>query len=160
MIKDDKKFKYDLADKMWLPRYVCEAVSRRASMMASAGVTALLKKMDYKVRIWGLGHGKDYKTKHLLRTWWSPSMGLFSDSTPISRMWCSQESLKWWGSTSSLIFSFRRWAECWCFHHIKDIKDLPIDQFVCNSSSVFQDGSGRGAALVAAVLKGKREDWL
>ena len=33
------------------PRYVCEAVSRRASMMASAGVTALLKKMDYKVRI-------------------------------------------------------------------------------------------------------------
>merc|ERR1712004_624627 len=29
-------------------RYVCEAVSRRASMMASAGVTALLKKMDYK----------------------------------------------------------------------------------------------------------------
>ena len=32
-----------------LLRYVCEAVSRRASMMASAGVTALLKKMDYKV---------------------------------------------------------------------------------------------------------------
>ena len=29
-------------------RYVCEAVSRRASMMASAGITALLKKMDYK----------------------------------------------------------------------------------------------------------------
>ena len=53
MIKDDKKFKYDPADKMWLPRYVCEAVSRRASMMASAGVTALLKKMDYKVRIGG-----------------------------------------------------------------------------------------------------------
>ena len=113
MIKDDKKFKYEAADKMWLPRYVCEAVSRRASMMASAGVTALLKKMDYKVRIGGLGRGKDfsYKTKHLLRTWWSPSMGLFSDSTLISRMWCSQESLKWWGSTSSLTFSFRRWAD-------------------------------------------------
>ena len=31
-----------------LCRYVCEAVSRRASMMASAGITALLKKMDYK----------------------------------------------------------------------------------------------------------------
>ena len=29
-------------------RYVCESVSRRASMMASAGITALLKKMDYK----------------------------------------------------------------------------------------------------------------
>ena len=27
---------------------MCEAVSRRASMMASAGITALLKKMDYK----------------------------------------------------------------------------------------------------------------
>lgn len=31
-----------------MSRYVCEAVSRRASMMASAGITALLKKMDYK----------------------------------------------------------------------------------------------------------------
>jgi len=29
-------------------RYVCEVVSRRASFMASAGITALLKKMDYK----------------------------------------------------------------------------------------------------------------
>lgn len=29
-------------------RYVCEIVSRRASFMASAGITALLKKMDYK----------------------------------------------------------------------------------------------------------------
>jgi hexokinase len=29
-------------------RYVCEMVSRRASFMASAGITALLKKMDYK----------------------------------------------------------------------------------------------------------------
>lgn len=29
-------------------RYVCECVSRRASFMASAGITALLKKMDYK----------------------------------------------------------------------------------------------------------------
>ena len=32
-------------------RYVCEVVSRRASFMASAGITALLKKMDYKVKI-------------------------------------------------------------------------------------------------------------
>ena len=29
-------------------RYVYEMVSRRASFMASAGVAALLKKMDYK----------------------------------------------------------------------------------------------------------------
>ena len=29
-------------------RYVCEVISRRASFMASAGITALLKKMDYK----------------------------------------------------------------------------------------------------------------
>ena len=28
-------------------RYVCECVSRRAGFMASAGITALLKKMDY-----------------------------------------------------------------------------------------------------------------
>ena len=29
-------------------RYICELVSRRAGFMASAGITALLKKMDYK----------------------------------------------------------------------------------------------------------------
>ena len=29
-------------------RYVCECISRRAGFMVSAGVTALLKKMDYK----------------------------------------------------------------------------------------------------------------
>ena len=29
-------------------RYICEVVSRRASFMASAGITALLKKMDYR----------------------------------------------------------------------------------------------------------------
>ena len=28
-------------------RYVCECISRRAGFMVSAGVTALLKKMDY-----------------------------------------------------------------------------------------------------------------
>ena len=33
-------------------------------MMASAGVTALLKKMDYKVRIGGLGRGKDFSHKN------------------------------------------------------------------------------------------------
>ncbi len=29
-------------------RYICELISRRAGFMASAGITALLKKMDYK----------------------------------------------------------------------------------------------------------------
>ena len=29
-------------------RYVCECVSRRAGFLVSAGITALLKKMDYK----------------------------------------------------------------------------------------------------------------
>jgi hexokinase len=29
-------------------RHVCECVSRRAGFMVSAGITALLKKMDYK----------------------------------------------------------------------------------------------------------------
>ena len=36
-------------NKTYIFRYVCEVVSRRASFMASAGITALLKKMDYKV---------------------------------------------------------------------------------------------------------------
>ena len=30
---------------------MCEVVSRRASFMASAGIAALLKKMDYKVEV-------------------------------------------------------------------------------------------------------------
>ena len=29
-------------------RYICECVSRRAGFMCAAGLTALLKKMDYK----------------------------------------------------------------------------------------------------------------
>ena len=29
-------------------RHVCECVSRRAAFMTAAGITALLKKMDYK----------------------------------------------------------------------------------------------------------------
>ena len=32
-------------------RHICECVSRRAAFMAAAGITALLKKMDYKVKI-------------------------------------------------------------------------------------------------------------
>ncbi len=31
-------------------RHICECVSRRAAFMAAAGITALLKKMDYKVK--------------------------------------------------------------------------------------------------------------
>ena len=32
-------------------RYICECVSRRAGFMCAAGLTALIKKMDYKVVI-------------------------------------------------------------------------------------------------------------
>ena len=32
-------------------RYICECVSRRAGFMCAAGLTALIKKMDYKVII-------------------------------------------------------------------------------------------------------------
>ena len=103
--------------KIWNPpRYVCEAVSRRASMMASAGVTALLKKMDYKVRIQRIR--KNLDTKILPRTLWSPSTAPFSDSTPTSRMWCNPESLSWWASTSSSTSSFQRWALSLSSFHI------------------------------------------
>ena len=36
-------------------RYICECVSRRAGFMCAAGLTALIKKMDYKVIIRKLG---------------------------------------------------------------------------------------------------------
>ena len=40
-------------------RYICECVSRRAGFMCAAGLTALLKKMDYKAGLqsfyWGGG---------------------------------------------------------------------------------------------------------
>jgi len=90
-------------------RYVCEAVSRRASMMASAGVTALLKKMDYKdvvIAIDGSLFRFHPHFKNVMRSRISQMMGIN--------------------------FKF----------------DLLLSE----------DGSGRGAALVAAVLKGRGGD--
>ena len=37
-------------------RYICELVSRRAGFMAAAGITALLKKMDYKDVVVAIGN--------------------------------------------------------------------------------------------------------
>merc|ERR1712112_266558 len=85
-------------------RYVCEAVSRRASMMASAGVTALLKKMDYKDVVIAID-----------------------------------------GS----LFRFHP--------HFKNVMQSRISQMMGINYKfdllLSEDGSGRGAALVAAVLK-------
>jgi len=90
-------------------RYVCEAVSRRASMMASAGVTALLKKMDYKDVVIAID-----------------------------------------GS----LFRFHP--------HIKNVMQSRISQLMGINFKfdllLSEDGSGRGAALVAAVLKGRGSD--
>lgn len=85
-------------------RYVCEAVSRRASMMASAGITALLKKMDYKDVVIAID-----------------------------------------GS----LFRFHP--------HFKNVMQSRISQMMGINYKfdllLSEDGSGRGAALVAAVLK-------
>jgi len=90
-------------------RYVCEAVSRRASMMASAGVTALLKKMDYKDVVIAID-----------------------------------------GS----LFRFHP--------HFKNVMQSRISQMMGINFKfdllLSEDGSGRGAALVAAVLKGRGTD--
>ena len=46
-------------------RYICECVSRRADFMCAAGITALLKKMDYKESLfWHLHyyHRPHYRT--------------------------------------------------------------------------------------------------
>jgi len=85
-------------------RYVCESVSRRASMMASAGITALLKKMDYKDVVIAID-----------------------------------------GS----LFRFHP--------HFKNVMQSRISQMMGINYKfdllLSEDGSGRGAALVAAVLK-------
>merc|ERR1712223_2198803 len=85
-------------------RYVCEVVSRRASFMASAGITALLKKMDYK------------------------DVVIAIDGSP-----------------------FR-------YHpHFKNVMQSRISQLMGIDYKfdllLSEDGSGRGAALVAATLK-------
>jgi len=85
-------------------RYVCESVSRRASMMASAGITALLKKMDYK------------------------DVTIAIDGS---------------------LFRFHP--------HFKNVMQSRISQMMGINYKfdllLSEDGSGRGAALVAAVLK-------
>merc|ERR1712088_1179988 len=85
-------------------RYICEVVSRRASFMASAGITALLKKMDYKDVVIAID-----------------------------------------GS----LFRFHP--------HFKNVMQSRISQMMGINYKfdllLSEDGSGRGAALVAAVLK-------
>lgn len=85
-------------------RYVCEIISRRASFMASAGITALLKKMDYKdvvIAIDGSLFRYHPHFKNVMQSRISQLMGI----------------------------------------------DYKFDLMLS------EDGSGRGAALVAAVLK-------
>merc|ERR1711963_460760 len=89
-------------------RYVCEVVSRRASFMASAGITALLKKMDYKdvvIAIDGSLFRYHPHFKNVMQSRISQLMGI----------------------------------------------DYKFDLMLS------EDGSGRGAALVAAVLKREEE---
>lgn len=85
-------------------RYICEVVSRRASFMASAGITALLKKMDYRdvvIAIDGSLFRYHPHFKNVMQSRISQLMGI----------------------------------------------DYKFDLMLS------EDGSGRGAALVAAVLK-------
>jgi len=89
-------------------RYICEVVSRRASFMASAGITALLKKMDYKdvvIAIDGSLFRYHPHFKNVMQSRISQLMGI----------------------------------------------DYKFDLMLS------EDGSGRGAALVAAVLKREEE---
>ena len=89
-------------------RYVCECISRRAGFMVSAGITALLKKMDYKdvvVAIDGSVFRYHPHFPNIMRSRIAQLMGI----------------------------------------------DYKFDLMLST------DGSGRGAALVAAVLKGECE---
>jgi len=89
-------------------RYICECVSRRAGFMVSAGITALLKKMDYKdvvVAIDGSVFRYHPHFPNIMKSRIAQLMGI----------------------------------------------DYKFDLMLST------DGSGRGAALVAAVLKGECE---
>ena len=89
-------------------RYICECVSRRAGFMVSAGITALLKKMDYKdvvVAIDGSVFRYHPHFPNIMRSRIAQLMGI----------------------------------------------DYKFDLMLST------DGSGRGAALVAAVLMGQCE---
>ena len=89
-------------------RYVCECVSRRAGFMVSAGISALLKKMDYKdvvVAIDGSVFRFHPHFPNIMKSRIAQLMGI----------------------------------------------DYKFDLMLST------DGSGRGAALVAAVLKGECE---
>ena len=90
-------------------RYVCESVSRRAGFMVSAGITALLKKMDYHdvvVAIDGSVFRYHPHFPNIMKSRIAQLMGI----------------------------------------------DYKFDLMLST------DGSGRGAALVAAVLKGQTEE--
>ena len=89
-------------------RYICESVSRRAGFMASAGITALLKKMDYHdvvVAIDGSVFRHHPHFPNIMKSRIAQLMGV----------------------------------------------EYEFDLMLST------DGSGRGAALVAAVLKGQEE---
>ena len=108
-------------------RYICEVVSRRASFMASAGITALLKKMDYKDVVIAIDGS------------------LFRCLNTKTRK----------KSIFSIAFNFR-------YHpHFKNVMQSRISQLMGVDYKfdlmLSEDGSGRGAALVAAVLK-RNED--
>ena len=90
-------------------RYICESVSRRAGFMASAGITALLKKMDYHdvvVAIDGSVFRHHPHFPNIMKSRIAQLMGV----------------------------------------------EYEFDLMLST------DGSGRGAALVAAVLKGQEEE--
>ena len=120
-------------------RYVCEVVSRRASFMASAGITALLKKMDYKdvtIAIDG-------------------SLFRYFDID-------SYEVLQIVNKVVGINHDVTSQHVCFRYHpHFKNVMQSRISQLMGIDYKfdlmLSEDGSGRGAALVAATLKNEKQ---
>ena len=111
-------------------RYVCECVSRRAGFMVSAGITALLKKMNYKdvvVAVDGSVFRFHPHFPNIVKSRIAQLMG--TEYQGFSRFTIRQNC------NMKLINS-----------------NVKYFQFELMLST---DGSGRGAALVAAVLEGQ-----
>ena len=109
-------------------RYVCECVSRRAGFMVSAGITALLKKMDYKDVVVAI----------------DGSVFRYHPHFPSKIHYLTVLEILEPAIYTSLLSDIMK-------SRISQLMGIDYKFELMLSS----DGSGRGAALVAAVLMGE-----
>jgi len=97
-VLEELNIKNPSVEDMSAMRYICELVSRRAGFMVSAGITGLLKKMDYHDVVVAI----DGSVFRLILSMTSPlPLPFITDITHTSKTSCSLASPSSWGSTTS-----------------------------------------------------------